>query len=830
VSATETPSAARPVRRRRRWLLRLTLAAVALGLLGAIAAGGVAVWAFSHYGKGLPDHRMLVDYEPPVATRIYAGDGRLMAEFAVEHRVFVPIEAIPQVVRDAFIAAEDQNFYSHRGIDPEGIIRAAITNLRAVGGGQRLQGASTITQQVAKNFLLTNEVSYERKIKEAILALRIEEALDKDRILELYLNEIYLGYGSYGVAAAALNYFDKSLDELTLPEAAYLAALPKAPNNYHPVRRHDDAVERRNWVIQRMVTEGFVEREAALAAQAAPLGVVPGAGSDIVVADYATEEIRRQIAELYGSDALYEGGLYVRSTIDPRLQAIARQVLRDGLSEFDRRYGYRGPLAQVATEGDWQAALAEVEAPSDLAPWRIAVVLSLNDEAATIGFADGTSGLVLLEEMTWARRAPDEEEGGGLGPSIAVPSDAVAVGDVIVVAPAAPAEDGSTPEGAPLFALRQIPVVSGGLVALDPHTGRVLAMEGGFSYQDSEFNRATQALRQPGSAFKPFVYMAALDHGFTPATLVEDAPFVFDPGEGQPLWKPENYSQEFYGPTPLRVGMEKSRNLMTIRLANVVGPQVVDDYAVRFGIVEPEVPFYLPMALGAAETTLLRMTTGYAMIVNGGREIEPALIERIQDRNGLTIWRRDERDCSTCWSDVWRNDTSVPALPDLREEVVDPVTAYQMVSILEGVVLRGTGARIAELARPLAGKTGTTNENRDAWFVGFSPDLALGVYVGYDQPRPLGPKETGASVAVPIWKAFMAQALDGEPLIPFRIPEGVRLVRIDGDRGLLPGSVTDRVIVEAFRAGTEPVNAANGSTVNTNDVIDGSDVSASDIY
>ncbi|MDA0951503.1 MAG: penicillin-binding protein 1A [Proteobacteria bacterium] len=818
----ETPPTP-PRRRKRRWLLRLLAAFLVLGLVGAIAAGGIVVWAFKHYGRDLPDHSMLADYEPPVATRVYSGDGRMMAEFAVENRVFVPIAQIPVHVREAFIAAEDQNFYRHHGIDPEGIVRAAITNLQALGGGQRLQGASTITQQVAKNFLLTNEVSYERKIKEAILAIRIEEALPKDRILELYLNEIYLGYGSYGVAAAALNYFGKPLDQLTLPEAAYLAALPKAPNNYHPVRRHDPAVARRNWVIQRMVEEGFVDVAEGLEAQAQPLEVGEGGSRDDVVADYSTEEIRRQIVELYGSDALYEGGLYVRSTIDPRLQEIARRALRDGLSAYDRRHGYRGPLANLPLDDAWTQALGQVEVPSDLAPWRVAIVLGMNEEAAAIGFADGSTGVILLGDMEWARRQLEE---GGRGPAIGKPADAVAAGDVVIVEPGS-GQEGASAQDAPLYALRQIPAVSGAILAMDPHNGRILAMVGGFSYDESEFNRATQALRQPGSAFKPFVYMAALDHG---STLVEDAPFTYDPGNGQPIWKPTNYSEEFYGPTPLRMGIEKSRNLMTIRLANIVGPQTVDDYAVRFGILDPELPFYLPMALGAAETTLLRMTTGYAEIVNGGKRIEPALIERIQDRDGTTIWRRDERDCTTCWSDVWRDDASVPALPDLREQIVDPVTAYQMVSILEGVVLRGTGARIASLGRPLAGKTGTTNEYRDAWFMGFSPDLALGVYVGFDQPESLGKGETGSSVAVPIWKAFMGEALEGAPIIPFRIPDGVRLVRVDGDRGLLPGSVTERVIVEAFKPGTEPSEAANGFAARPEDVIDGSDITDSGIY
>jgi penicillin-binding protein 1A len=814
-------------KKKRRWVLRAFLGLLALGFLGAIAVAGATAFLFHHYGKDLPDHRMLVDYEPPVATRVYAGDGSLMAEFAVENRVFVPIEAMPAIVQDAFLAAEDQNFYEHRGIDPIGILRAAITNLQAAAQGKRLQGASTITQQVAKNFLLTNEVSYERKIKEAILAFRIENSLSKERILELYLNEIYLGFGSYGVAAAALNYFNKPLNELNLQEAAYLAALPKGPNNYHPVRRYDDAIERRNWVIGRMVSEGFVTLEEGLAAQAEPLGVDLDGEDGTVVAAYASEEIRRVIAERYGTDALYEGGLYVRSTIDPALQDMARRALREGLSEYDRRHGWRGPMAMMQLDPSWAENLGSLALPGDLAPWRIAVVLGMNDEAVVIGFADGEQGIILLEDMTWARA---QLEDGGLGVSVGRPSDVLAVGYVILVEPVEEIDDREVPEGAPIYALRQFPEVSGAIMAMDPRNGRILAMEGGFSFDESEFNRATQALRQPGSAFKPFVYMAALESGFTPATLIEDAPFVYDPGGGQPIWRPDNYSHEFYGPTPLRMGIEKSRNLMTVRLANQIGPSVVSDYAARFGILDADLPFYLPMSLGAAETTLLQMTAGYAMIVNGGKRIEPALIERIQDRDGFTIWSRDERPCEGCLADGWSDDLPVPILPDVRVQIVEPQTAYQMVSIMEGVVQRGTGVRLRELGRPLAGKTGTTNENRDAWFMGFSPDLAVGVYVGFDQPESLGSRETGSSVAIPIWKRFMTEALENEPIVPFRIPPDIRLVRIDGDRGLLPGALTERIIVEAFRPGTEPTEAANTSFISTEDVIDGSAVTISDVY
>jgi penicillin-binding protein 1A len=790
-------------KQRRFRVLRALVWLFGLIVLGLVAAAAVVAWVFYQYGSDLPEHRQLAEYKPPVATRVYAGDGRLMAEYATQQRVFVPIGSIPQHVIDAFLAAEDQHFFEHQGVDPIGIARAAIVNLRNFGEGRRMQGASTITQQVAKNFLLTNEVSIERKIKEAILAFRIERALNKERILELYLNEIYLGFGAYGVAAAAQAYFDKSLDELTIGEAAFLAALPKAPNNYHPIYRPEAAKERRDWVIARMFADGRITRAEGVAAQNESLVVSPRATADLAVADYATEEIRREIVERYGTDALYEGGLYVRSTIDPFLQDIARTVLRDGLAEYERRHGWRGPFGTMELGDDWAERLAAYEAPEALAPWLKAVVLQADGAGATIGFDDGSTGYIPSSYLTWARRV---QEDGSLGPVVNAASDILNPGDVIGVKPYEAPEDWNGDPETRFFAMRQIPVVGGAIVALDPHTGRVLAMEGGFSYSESEFNRATQAMRQPGSAFKPFVYMAALDNGFTPSSMVEDAPIVFEQGEGLPDWKPANYSQEFYGLSTLRLGLEKSRNLMTVRLANQIGMDVIADYAHRFGVID-DLPPYLPMALGAGETTLLRMATAYGMIVNGGKRIEPALIERIQDRNGATIWQRDPRSCSDCAVAEWRPGLEVPILPDIREQVVSAVTAYQMTSMLEGVVLRGTGQRIASIGKPLGGKTGTTNEYRDAWFVGFSPDLVVGVYVGFDQPKSLGRREAGSAVAGPIFKAFMEQALADTPGIPFRIPPGVDLVRIDADTGLLPGAGTSRVIVEAYKVGTEPTSS-----------------------
>lgn len=776
----------------RRFLVFLLSSLLLLALLGA---GGVLV-ALWHYGRGLPDYRQLADYEPPVMTRIHAADGALIAEYARERRLFVPVEAIPKRVIQAFLAAEDKNFYSHSGVDFLGVLRAVLTNVQRLSEDRRPVGASTITQQVAKNFLLSNEVSLARKAKEAILAFRIEQTLEKDRILELYLNEIYLGLGAYGVAAAALNYFNKSLDELTLAEAAYLAALPKAPNNYHPVRQAEAARARRNWVLGRMAEDGFITREEAQAAAAEPLVARPPDPTRIVPAEYFSEDIRRQLIDRYGEEALYEGGMSVRATLDPRLQEIAESELRRGLVAYDRRHGWRGPIAKLDLARDWRAELRQVPKPPLHPEWTLAVVLDLDNEKAQIGFADGARGHIPLSALLWARRTVDADT---LGPKVRAPSDVLAKGDVVAVSRLREGQDGYA---AGAYALEQIPAVNGAVVAMDPHTGRVLAMAGGWSYAESQFNRATQALRQPGSAFKPIVYAAALDHGFTPSSLVLDAPFAIDQGPGLGVWKPQNYTHQFYGPTTLRVGLEKSRNLMTVRLAQNVGMDVVVDYAKRMGVVDEMAP-YLPMSLGAAETTLLRLTAAYAVFVNGGKRIQPTLIDRIQDRRGRTIYRHDDRPCPGCAAIGWHGQPE-PEIPDMREQALDPATAYQIVSMLQGVVERGTGARIAAVGKPLAGKTGTSNDSKDTWFVGFSPDLAVGVFVGFDEPRSLGAKETGSSVAAPIFKEIMERALADQPGTPFRIPPGVKLVRVEAATGL-PTYATGRgVIWEAFKPGTEP--------------------------
>ncbi|EDP64077.1 Penicillin-binding protein 1A [alpha proteobacterium BAL199] len=777
-----------------RWLLGL----LATVFILAIAGVGAVLYGFYHFGRGLPDYDYLADYEPPVVTRVHAGDGRLLAEYARNVRVFVPIEAIPKRVIKAFLAAEDKNFYEHPGVDFVSLLSAIAINVKNYGAGRRPVGASTITQQVAKNFLLTNEVSVERKAKEAILAFRIERSLSKDRILELYLNEIYLGFGSYGVAAAALNYFDKPLSALTIGEAAYLAALPKAPNNYHPIRRHEAAVERRNYVISQMRRNGFISPAEGDAALGEPLVTRSTSASDVASADYFAEEVRRHLLRQYGEGALYEGGLSVRTSIDSRLQAMADKALRKGLEDYDRRHGWRGPVATVPVVAGWGDALAAIPPPKGLGTWRLALVLQSNDKDARIGFADGSLGSIPYAEVKWARAWLEDQRFGGQPKSV---DEVLKPGDVIPVEPVAAGEDGEAyPEGS--FALRQIPDVGGALVALDPHTGRVLAMSGGYDPQMSEFNRAVQAKRQPGSSFKPFVYLAALDSGYSPTTQILDAPFVIDQGAGLGKWKPSNYTNKFYGPTPMRIGIEQSRNLMTVRLAQTVGMEKVVEYAERFGVVEGMQP-HLSYALGAGETTLLKITAAYGMLVNGGKRIEPSLIDRIVDRHGKTLWRHDMRPCEGCNPSSW-NGGPPPAIPDTRAQLVDPASAYQIVSMLEGVVLRGTGRRIAELGRPLAGKTGTTNENFDTWFIGFSPNLAVGVFVGFDQPRTLGARDTGSSVAAPIFKDFMGEALDGKPIVDFRIPPGVRLVWIDHDTGVRTSPGARGAMLEAFKPGTEP--------------------------
>ncbi|MGO9428223.1 penicillin-binding protein 1A [Rhodoblastus sp.] len=758
-----------------------------LAVIAALAAGGLIYV----YSKDLPDYTQLKNYEPPIMTRVHAGDGSLLAEYSHERRLYLPSNAIPPLVKQAFISAEDKNFYTHNGVDPEGIIRAAMVLAQ---GNKHVQGASTITQQVAKNFLLTNERSFDRKIKEALLSLRIERAYSKERILELYLNEIYLGLGNYGVAAAALNYFDKSAHELTLAEAAYLAALPKGPNNYNPWRNRDAAIARRNYVIDRMVENGYATRKDGDAAKAEPLTVNPRALSpNSIAAGYFAEEVRRELNDRYGDKKLYEGGLSVRTTLDPKMQLMARKALVDGLLRFDEAHGYRGPLKVIEISADWGQSLGEIPALGDVAPWRLAVVLDANDVSARIGLQPPReksgeishvreTGSLTADGIRWTRQRMRQ---------------ALKPGDVVYVEPV----EGRSGQ----FRLRQIPEISGAIVAMDPYTGRVFAMVGGFSFDQSSFNRSTQALRQPGSSFKPIVYATALDNGYTPSSIILDEPIEIAQPNGE-VWRPENFEEGHYGPHTLRYGVEHSKNLMTVRLARDIGMPLIAEYARRFGVYD-DMATYLPMSLGAGETTVMRMVTAYSMLANGGKRIKPTLIDRIQDRWGHTIYRHDERQCLGC--DAPKFDPSnEPKLVDNREQVLDPLTAYQITSIMEGVIQRGTGVSIKEVGKHLAGKTGTTNEAKDLWFIGYSPDLTVGVFLGYDKPRSMGDSAQAATYAAPIFRDFMKMALADKPDTPFRVPPGIKLISVDVHSGLRSSGAG--AILEAFKPGTAPPDTYRG--------------------
>jgi len=788
-------------------LLRIFGVLFGLGVLTTAVLAAFAVAYVVRVTEDLPEIADLADYEPPVMSRVHAGDGRLIAEYARESRVFVPIETIPPQILHAFLSAEDKTFYEHNGLYFEGMFRAGLRNvinrLRGIGGP--LQGGSTITQQVAKNFKLDASQNIARKVREMVLARRIEQAFTKDEILELYLNEIYLGRRAYGVAAAALLYFAKPLDELTLSEVAYLAAVPRAPNNYHPVRNKDRAISRRNWVLDRMVANGYIDEAEAEIAKRDDLIVADRlTGSTYLAAEYFVEEVRRLVFSMYGEEELYDGGLSIRTTLDTRLQIAARNALRSGLEAYDRRYGYRGPLATIEIGEGWEERLIEVEPHPDLDPdWAKAVVLSSGAASANIGFLDGSTGQIPLSELTWARRRGDN----GRGPEISQASAALAVGDVIYAAPLGPDPE-TRADRSGQFGLRQVPAANGAIMAIDPHTGRVLALVGGYSFRLSQFNRATQARRQPGSSFKPFVYAAALDNGYTPVSRVLDAPYVSTGGIDGTFYKPSNYSARWYGLSTLRLGVELSRNAMTVRLANAVGLDIMSEYGERFGIYD-DLPAYESMALGAGETTLWRMVRAYAELVNGGKEIMPTILDRVQDRNGVTIFRHDARECTDCnvLEELDWVEAPAPTLSDPRATVVDPVTAYQVVSILEGVVVRGTARRsVGTLPWPLAGKTGTTNDFKDAWFVGFSPDLVAGVYMGYDTPRPLGDGESGGRVAAPVFRDFMEAALADAPLTPFRTPPGVRILPVNGRTGALARFGDPGTINEAFRPGTEPTS------------------------
>ncbi len=805
-SPTVPPPVPGPRRRRKSLLLSFLGWSFGTGVLLFVIGSAAVGYMIYRASQDLPDYESLAKYEPPVMTRIHAHDGSLIAEYARERRIFVPINAIPKLLIAAFLSAEDRRFYEHGGIDIAGVARAALKYAeRKITGHGSIQGASTITQQVAKNFLLTSDRTFDRKIKEAILAVRIERAYTKDKILELYLNEIYLGIGSYGVAAAGLNYFNKELKDLTIEEAAYLAALPKAPNNYHPFKNTERATERRNWIIGQMWENGYITAEVAAEAKKKPLKVnLRQFGAHIFAAEFFAEEVRRSLLAKYGEGKLYGGGLSVRTTLDPELQGYARKALADGLVDFDRQKGWRGPVKKIDISGDWGKALAGIDGLEDIYPWRLGAVLDVQKTKAVVGLkpARRQDGALIdkreaveisFDTMKWAKK-------GEKGATPKSANDVLDLGDVIYVAP----DDPEKPTGG--WSLMQIPQVSGGLVAMDPHTGRVLAVAGGFSFDMSQFDRAVQARRQPGSAFKPLVYATALDNGYKPTSIILDAPIEIEQGPGKEIWKPENYNKEkSYGPTTLRVGIEKSRNQMTVRLAQDMGMPLITEYSRRFGVYDDLLPV-LAMSLGAGETTLLRMVNAYAMIANGGKQVQATFIDRIQDRWGRTVWRHDARTCEGCKADSWNNQPE-PAIVDDRKQIVDPHTAYQITSIMEGVVQRGTATSLKKLGMPLAGKTGTTNDEKDAWFIGFTPDLVVGVFVGYDIPRPMGKGQTGGRVAAPIFGNFVKMAMEGKPAVPFRVPPGIKLVRVSLKTGLRAEPGDKDAVIEAFKPGEEPDDA-----------------------
>lgn len=773
----------------------LTLGAV----FGALTVGGI----FYMYSRDLPSIENLAQYTPATISRIYSGEGKIIDEFARERRLFVPADDIPDLVKEAFISAEDKNFYQHHGYDTRGM---AVALLQCVNGG-RCRGASTITQQVMKNFLLSSDRTAERKIKEIILAARVESAMSKDKILELYLNEIFLGQNSYGVASAAQTYFNKTLSELSAAEVAYLAALAQRPGNLHPVRQRDEAIARRNYVLGEMLDNKYIDRATYDEAKAAPLETVQGGEFEafrdsLPPRDYFTDEIRRQLSGTFGEEQFFSGGLTIRATVDHDLQASAAEALRKGLEQFDRSQGiWRGtgktlPAEALGSDEAWRAALAQVEIPRDVPTWFPAVVLEVGENDARIGIegvADDEDGhFIPAEDVTWARK---RQADGTLARKAKVAGDLLSVGDVVLVR-AVTNDDGTFNR----WSLRQVPEVQGAFMAMDVNTGRVLAMQGGFSYQDSVFNRTTQATRQPGSSFKPFVYAAALDSGFTPATIVVDAPIEIDTPQG--LWTPKNSSGKYYGPTPLRTGIEQSRNLMTIRVAQEIGMQTVAGYAERFGVYDRMGPF-LANALGAQETTLFKMVAAYAMFANGGERVEPTLVDRVQDRFGKTIYRHDQRVCEDC------------AQPDLspgqgvtidtnRERVMNAITAYQLTSMMEGVVKRGSASRL-NLPVPIAGKTGTTNDAKDVWFIGYSSNIVAGCYIGYDQPKTLGESAFGGTLCVPVFQDFMEDAVKKYGGGQFKVPPGGYFRKIDRFTGqpLPDDAVGDYVVSEYFREGED---------------------------
>ncbi len=753
---------------------------ISLVLISILLAFSI-LWSFS---SNIPDYKFLKNYKPPVSSKVYSGDGDLVADFSKEKRIFVPYSSIPNNVVNAFLSAEDKNFFSHPGVDAKGVLRAIINNIRNVITSKRLEGASTITQQVAKNFLLTNEVSLNRKIKEAILAFRIERALSKERILELYLNQIYLGSGAYGVAAASLEYFDKSIKELNYAEAALLAALPKAPSKYNPYRDIKLAQFRRNLVLKNLYDNGFLNLNKFQELKSQNIYLKKKEKVFLEDAQYYIEDVRKNIIENLTYEKVYKQGFNINTPINLELQKIANDSLRKGLIAYDKRKGWRGVIGNKKYNKDWSNDLKKLKLEKSI-NWNIAIIKNIKQFSVEIETNTGNQGIIDYKNISWTKKEFNE---------------LFKIGDLIYVKKI----------NANKYTLEQIPKINGGIVVMDPYTGRVLALSGGFSFKNSEFNRSTQALRQPGSAFKPFVYALALENNYTPTSLVLDAPLVLDQGSDLKLWKPENYGKKFYGPSTLRVGLEKSRNLMTVRIAQNLGIKKVAKFSEELGIYNnPEE--LLSISLGSTETTLLKLTSAYSAFVNGGKLVKPILIDRIQDSEGNTIVNNEKRTCINC-EQISFTSKQFPKIKDNYKQVFTPQTAYQITSLLEGAILRGTGKKLKKLKLNLAGKTGTTNENTDAWFIGFTSNLVIGVYVGMDNPQPLGKFETGSKAALPIFENFVKKAVKKSDARPFKVADGITMMVVDSSTGQKAKFSSKDTMIEAYKT----KNVINGKVLYSN--------------
>ncbi len=750
-----------------RFIKNIFILVLSTGLFAGISLLAV-LWAFS---SNLPDYKFLKNYKPPVSSKVYSGEGQLVNDFSTEKRIFIPYDAIPSRVINSFLSAEDKNFYSHPGVDAKGVLRAIINNISNVVASKRLEGASTITQQVAKNFLLTNEVSFNRKLKEAILAFRIERALSKERILELYLNQIYLGEGSYGVASASLEYFDKPISELNYAEAALLAALPKAPSRYNPYKNIKLAKFRRSLVIKNLFENNYIDEKKYK--ELINSKILLKKRKKIFLEDtlYYVEDIRKDVIDKFGFEKVYKQGLNIKTPINLNLQKIATQSLRDGLINYDKRKGWRGAILNKKSFKNWSNGIKNFRLEKSI-NWELAIVKKINKFSADVETENKLKGTINYENISWTKKEFAE---------------LFKIGDIIYVESLKNSK----------FALRQLPEVNGGIVVIDPFTGRVLALSGGFSFKKSEFNRATQASRQPGSAFKPFIYALALENGFTPSTLILDAPLVLEQGSDLRMWKPENYGKKFYGPSTLRMGLEKSRNLMTVRIAQQLGLKKIVNFSKQLGIYDNPSEL-LSISLGSAETTLLKLTSAYCSFVNGGKLVNPIMIDRIQDSEGNTIFNNDKRKCLNC-DQVSSFGNNYPEIKDNFPQIFSPETAYQMTSILEGAIQNGTGRNLKDLNLDLAGKTGTTNSNTDTWFIGFTSKLVIGVYVGSDNPKPLGRYETGAKTALPIFKKFVKEAVKKEDARPFKVADNILMMVIDPITGQKPEIQTKKTIIEVYK-------------------------------